>query len=39
VTTVKGRGIGQNAVVIWLFLGIASIISIVSVILDLTVKH
>ena len=35
----KGRGIGQNAVVIWLFLGLTACISIAAIILDLSVPH
>jgi len=35
----KGKGIGQSSVVIWIFLGLTALISIIAVILDLSVPH
>jgi multidrug resistance efflux pump len=35
----KGRGVGQNAVVLWLFIGLTACISIAAIILDLSVPH
>ena len=35
----KGRGVGQHAVVLWLFVGLTALISIAAIILDLSVPH
>ena len=35
----RGRSLGQGQLIIWIFLAVASIVSILGIILDLTVRH